>query len=136
MDKTFKQCLTATERITIDASRTITFMGEDLRVYSTPSMVLDIERLCKKLLDKHLDKTESSVGTRVEINHLGATLINMWVDIEIFIKEIDRRRILFEVEIQDQVGDKVGECLHTRFVVDLERQKKRLDSKRAKLETN
>ena len=111
-------------------------MREKLRGYSTPSMVLNIEHLCKKLLDEHLDNSESSVRTHVEINHLNTTLINMWLDIETSFKKIDRRRVLFKIVIHDQVGDKVGKCPHTRFIVDLEKQKKRLDAKRAKLRIN
>tara|TARA_B110000263_G_scaffold56296_1_gene47891 strand:+ start:683 stop:862 length:180 start_codon:yes stop_codon:yes gene_type:complete len=57
-------------------------------------------------------------------------------DIETFFKKIDRRRVLFKIVIHDQVGDMVGKCPHTRFIVDLEKQKKRLDAKRAKLRIN
>jgi len=122
-----------TARITIDSDRTIGFMGDELRVYATPSMVLDIERTCKELLDPHLDAGENSVGARVEIDHLGATLMDMWVDVHTTVSEIDRRRVLFDVEVHDQLGDKVGACRHTRFVVDLSKQKERLDAKRARL---
>jgi predicted thioesterase len=122
-----------TQRITIDTERTIGFMGEDFRVYATPSMVLDIERTCKDLLDLHLDDGENSVGTRVEVDHLGVTLIDMWVDVHATVTEIDRRRVLFDVEVHDELGDKVGACQHTRFVVDLAKQKERLDAKRTLL---
>ena len=125
--------LEITQRITVDGDRTIGFMGEDFRVYATPSMVLDIERTCKDLLDPHLDDGENSVGARVEIDHLGATLIDMWVDVHATGAEIDRRRVLFDVEVHDQLSDKVGACRHTRFVVDLAKQKERLDAKRARL---
>jgi predicted thioesterase len=125
--------LEITQRITVDSDRTIGFMGEDFRVYATPSMVLDIERTCKELLDPHLDGGENSVGARVEIDHLGATLIDMWVDVHATVAEIDRRRVLFDVEVHDELGDKVGACKHTRFVVDLAKQKERLDAKRARL---
>lgn len=125
--------LELTLRITVDTGRTIGFMGDDFRVYATPSMVLDIERTCKDLLDPHLDASENSVGARVEIDHLGATLLDMWVDVHATVTEIDRRRVLFDVEVHDQLGDKVGACRHTRFVVDLAKQKERLDAKRARL---
>ena len=125
--------LEITLRITVDSDRTIGFMGDDFRVYATPSMVLDIERTCKELLDPHLDDGENSVGARVEIDHLGATLLDMWVDVRATVVEIDRRRVLFDVEVHDQLGDKVGACQHTRFVVDLAKQKERLDAKRARL---
>tara|TARA_B100001123_G_scaffold235955_1_gene264647 strand:- start:802 stop:1221 length:420 start_codon:yes stop_codon:yes gene_type:complete len=133
MKNTLKIGIETIQRIIIDTNRTIAFMGEELRVYSTPSMVLDIERVCKNILDEHLNEGQSSVGARVEIDHLGATLIDMWVDINAKITEIDRRRILFSVEIHDQTGDKVGNCKHTRFVVDLDKQKQRLDEKKSRL---
>ena len=133
MKNTLKIGIETIQRIIIDTNRTIAFMGEELRVYSTPSMVLDIERVCKNILDEHLNEGQSSVGARVEIDHLGATLNDMWVDINAKITEIDRRRILFSVEIHDQTGDKVGNCKHTRFVVDLDKQKQRLDEKKSRL---
>lgn len=125
--------LETTARITIDTDRTIGFMGEELRVYATPSMVLDIERTCKDLLQEHIDDGENSVGARVEIDHLGATLAGMWVDVHATIVEIDRRRVTFDVEVHDEAGDHVGQCRHTRFVVDLAKQKERLDAKRARM---
>jgi predicted thioesterase len=125
--------LETVQRITVDRDRTIGFMGDDLRVYATPSMVLDIERTCKDLLQQHLDDGENSVGARVEIDHLGATLNGMWVEVHATVVEIDRRRVLFDVEVHDQLGDKVGACRHTRFVVDLAKQKERLDAKRERL---
>ena len=125
--------LETTQRITVDKDRTIGFMGDDLRVYATPSMVLDIERTCKDLLQQHLDSAENSVGARVEIDHLGATLNGMWVEVHARIVEIDRRRVLFDVTVDDQLGDRVGACRHTRFVVDLAKQKERLDAKRERL---
>ncbi|MCZ6453699.1 MAG: LysR family transcriptional regulator [Alphaproteobacteria bacterium] len=133
MKDSLRPGLDITVRITVDADRTIGFMGDDFRVYATPSMVLDIERTCKELLDEHLDDGENSVGARVEIDHLGATLLDMWVDVHAQVAEIDRRRVLFDVEVHDQLGDKVGACQHTRFVVDLAKQKERLDAKRARL---
>lgn len=125
--------LETTARITVDTDRTISFMGEELRVYATPSMVLDIERTCKDLLLKHLDEGENSVRARVEIDHLGATLAGMWVDVHARIVEVDRRRVTFAVEVHDQAGDQVGQCRHTRFVVDLDKQRERLEAKRARL---
>lgn len=124
--------LETTRRIAVDTDRTISFMGEELRVYATPKMVGDVEYTCKDLLQEHLDESESSVGARVEIDHLGATLAGMWVDVHARIVEIDRRRVTFEVAVHDEAGDHVGQCRHTRFVVDLAKQKERLDAKRAR----
>ena len=69
-----------TRRIAIDRDRTIGFMGEDARVYATPSMIMDIERTCRELIMEHADAGEDSVGIEVSVKHLAATLPGMNVD--------------------------------------------------------
>ena len=70
-----------TRRISIDRDRTIGFMGEDARVYATPSMIMDIERTCRDLIMEHVDAGEDSVGIEVSVKHLAATLPGMTVEI-------------------------------------------------------
>lgn len=119
-------CLT--KRYEIDKDRTIGFMGEHLRVYATPLMVKDVENACRDLLSNYLEDTENTVGARVEIDHLGPTLIGMWVDVVVRITGIEGRRINFDVEVRDEL-DTVGKAKHTRFVVELSKQKERLEAK-------
>jgi predicted thioesterase len=107
-------------------------MGEDLRVYATPSMARDIEYTCRNFLIEHLDAGEDSVGARIEVDHLGPTLLDMWVDVTAKIVEVDRRRVVFECEVKDAL-DTVGKARHMRFVVDTAKQKERLEAKRAKV---
>ena len=117
-----------TKRYEIDKDRTIGFMGEHLRVYATPLMVKDIENACRDLLSNYLESTENTVGARVEIDHLGPTLIGMWVDVVVKLTGIEGRRINFDIEVRDEL-DTVGNAKHTRFVVDLSKQKERLEAK-------
>ena len=49
-----------TRKILVDRERTISFMGEDARVYATPSMILDIEQACRDLILQHTDAGEDS----------------------------------------------------------------------------
>lgn len=116
----------------IDRERTISFMGEDLRVYSTPHMVQDIERTCQQFMLAHLDAGENSVGARVEIDHLGPTLIGQSVTVRAEVVKVDGPRVLFEVNVHDEL-DHVGRARHTRFVVDTEKQGGRLAKKKARL---
>ena len=128
----FEAGLTHTQRVVVDRDRTIGFMGEAMRVYATPSMVLDVERTCKDFLAEYLEPEQNSVGMRVEIDHLGPTLLNSWVDVNVTVAEVDRRKVTFEVEVKDPL-DVVGKAKHIRFIVDLAKQKERLEAKRAKL---
>jgi predicted thioesterase len=122
-----------TQRFVVDAERTIGFMGDALRVYATPSMVRDIERTCRDFLGEYLTEGENSVGARVELDHLGPTLFGMWVDVTASLTEIDGRRASFDVEVRDAL-DVVGRARHIRFVVDLDKQRQRLEAKAAKLQ--
>jgi predicted thioesterase len=131
-----KSTLTAgtahTNTILIDTPRTISFMGEELRVYSTPSMVMDCEITCRQLLLAHRDDGEDSVGARVEIDHLGPTLLGQTVTVTAKVVEVALPRVSFEVEVKDEI-DTVGRAKHIRFVVDHAKQGERLKRKAEKV---
>jgi fluoroacetyl-CoA thioesterase len=123
--------LTTVRELTVDRERTIGFMGEKARVYATPMMVRDIEMTCRELLLPHLDAGEDSVGTRVEIDHLAATLLGMTVKIEAKLTEVKGRAVTFEVSAHDGI-DQCARCKHARFVVDLKKSEERLAAKAQK----
>jgi len=118
-------------RLVVGKERTIDFMGEALRVYSTPSMILDVEDVCKDFLQQHLPNDSSSVGAHVEMDHLGPTLAGMPIEIAITVIAVDGRRVSFEAEVRDSF-DVVGKAKHVRFIVNLAKQKERLESKAAR----
>ena len=133
MKEGFEVGATHTARYEIDKDRTIEFMGEELRVYATPVMVRDMENTCRLFLeDIYLDEDENSVGARVEIDHMGPTLVGMHVEIKITVTEIKGPKVAFEFEVHDQI-EQVGRGKHLRFVVPLEKQRERLERKRAQL---
>ncbi len=119
------------ERIEVDAPRTIGFLGEEMRVYSTPSMVKDVECASLRLIQEHLDDGESSVGIRIAADHLAPTPLGQWVEIHLEIKSVEGRRVSVEAEIRDAI-EVVGRAEHIRFVIDVERQRDRLKAKSAK----
>jgi len=131
MKTTLQAGIAAQREFPVDASRTIDFMGEDARVYATPMLVRDIEVTCRELLLAHLDPGEDSVGTRVEIDHLAATLLGMKVTISATLAELKGRAAVFEVSASDGV-DAICRGRHTRFIASVEQVKQRLKQKQAK----
>ena len=127
MKDTLATGLAGTKRHDIDEGRTIDFMGEALRVYSTPSMLRDIEQTCREVILPHLDEGEDTVGVRVELEHLGATLLDSWVEIAARVTAVAGPRVELEVEVRDELGETVGRAKHGRFVVEVERQRRRLE---------
>jgi predicted thioesterase len=120
-----------TRRISIDRDRTISFMGEDARVYATPSMIMDIERTCRDLIMEHADAGEDSVGIEVSVKHLAATLPGMNVEIAVKVASVEGRKVVFEVSAKDEI-DAVSAGTHSRFVVDVGKTVERLKAKAAK----
>jgi len=128
MKDTLKTGLSTTTRYEIDQGRTISFMGEEGRVYATPELVRDIENTCRDLLLEHLGPGEDSVGTRVELDHIAATPFGMWVEITATLILLDGRRAGFEITAHDPV-EKVATGKHYRFIVDVEKSIARLKKK-------
>ncbi len=90
-------------------------------MYSTPAMVGHFEGLCLQLLQKHLDAGETSVGYHVDVRHMAPTPIGMQVTVKGKVKEVDGRKVVFEVEAYNQAGTKIGEGIHERRVIDMSR---------------
>jgi predicted thioesterase len=118
-------------RVLIDRPRTIGFMGEDARVYATPSMILDIEHTCRELILGHADAGEDSVGIEVAIKHLAATLPDMTVEINVRVTAVEGRKVSFEVSAKDEL-EAISTGTHARFVVDIGKTVERLKAKAAK----
>ncbi|GAB1412045.1 MAG: hypothetical protein AMXMBFR31_11020 [Candidatus Desulfobacillus denitrificans] len=131
MSDTLQPGLTATTRIDVDAHRTIGFMGEELRVYSTPSLLYDVEVACRELVLPHLGEGKDTVGTRVELDHVGATLLGMWVEISVKLAEVNGPALTYEFTARDAV-EEVARGKHSRFVVGLEKTAQRMKAKQAK----
>jgi predicted thioesterase len=122
--------LTVAKRITVDEPRVIAFMGDDCRVYATPRIISDIEHTCRNLLLEHLDPGEDSVGTRVNVEHVGPALLGAEVSIDIKVASVDGRRVTFEATVKDGADD-VLRGTHERFIVAVDKVRERLLKKRA-----
>jgi fluoroacetyl-CoA thioesterase len=131
MKDSLKAGVAGSATVAVDRERTIDFMGEKARVYATPMLVRDIEIACRDLLGRHLDAGEDSVGTRVELDHLAATLMGMQVDLDVTITEVKGRAVSFEIGGRDSV-EPICRGRHQRFVVDVATTEKRLAAKAAK----
>jgi predicted thioesterase len=121
-----------TKSIAIDRARTIGFMGEEARVYATPSMILDMEHTCRELILMHADAGEDSVGIEVAVKHLAATLTGQTVEITAKVISVEGRKVTFELTAKDEL-DMAGAGMHSRFVVDKAKTVERLKAKAAKL---
>src|SRR5262245_54134036 len=122
---------TFTRRLTVDRDRTISFMGEEGRVYATPMLIRDVEHACRDLILEHADPGEDSVGMEVALRHLAPTLPGMEVEITVTVREVDRRKVVFDVAVKDEL-EPISAGSHTRFVVETAKTVERLKAKAEK----
>jgi enoyl-CoA hydratase len=101
-------------------------------VFSTPNMILLMERAAKEALRPYLEPGEESVGALVNIQHLAGTPIGAKVRAEATVTAIDGRTVDFDVVAFDAL-EPIGRGTHRRAVVRLDKLRQRLDDKIAKL---
>ena len=102
----------------VDTHNTAKAMGSGLlEVFATPAMVALMEQAAVNALN--LPVGQSSVGVSLNIEHTAATPLGAKVSATAELIEIDRRRLVFSVEVCDEVG-RVGLGKHERFIVDVE----------------
>jgi len=95
-----------------------------VKVLSTPAMIGLIERCCFACSQPHLDDHETTVGTHVNVSHSGAVQAGEDVKIRVRLAEINKRRLVFGIEVSGPRGS-VSTGTHERAVVDLNRMKTR-----------
>lgn len=117
-----------TEEVTKE-NTAVTIGSGSLLVYGTPAMIALIEKTAVKLLAPHLPENTTTVGTKLCMNHVSATPTGMTVTCECTLTQIDRRKLVFEVEVRDQAGV-IGNGTHERFMVEAASFLEKAESKR------
>ena len=105
-----------TRDIKVDDGRAISFMGPDLRVYSTPSILLDIEFACRDLLLPMLDEGQDSVGSHVSLDHVEAAVLGGTATVAANISKLEKRRVTFEVTVSAGQRE-IARAMHVRTIV-------------------
>lgn len=135
-----KKILTDTtkeRKIKVGAGQSTSFLWEGENVFSTPSMIAEMEETCRLLLKEEFlqDKDWDSVGTLVNIRHLKATPVGTEVKLKARVIDVKDKRVTFEVDAVDKI-EKIGEGLHERTVINVPEFRERFNKKLKKLETS
>lgn len=123
-------------RIKVSHNQTTSFLWEGENVFSTPSMISEMEETCRLLLKEQFLKVESewdSVGTVVDINHTAATPVGAEIILKAEIIGVDGRRVQFKVSTEDNL-EQIGEGKHERFIINIPKFKEKFDLKVKKLD--
>lgn len=99
-------------------------------VFSTPNMILMMERAARRAIEPFLEAGEESVGAAVHIEHLAGTPIGSQVRAVAKVTHIEKRVIDFEITAYDNF-EMIGRGTHRRAVVLLEKVAAKMSAKQA-----
>ena len=100
-------------------------------VLATPSMIAMMEVACTSLLARHLKPGHGSLGVLVNVTHTAASVPGQTVTVDVEVAKVEGPRITFNVKAHDGI-DTIGEGVHERFVVPLDRFTSRVNAKAAR----
>lgn len=105
----------------VNEKNTALFMKSgSLKVFATPALVALAEEAACRAVQPFLEAGQTTVGTRVELDHTAPSPIGQKVTAEACLVRTDRRKLVFSVSVRDE-KQPIAEILHERFIVDKER---------------
>jgi len=102
-----------------DSDTAVALRSGDVPVLGTPRLVALIEEAAIKALERDLKPGETSVGMRVQLDHLQPTAVGSRVTADAVLEKVEGRRLTFTVTVADACG-LVAAGKVTRVVVDRE----------------
>jgi predicted thioesterase len=131
MKSTPKVGLTGESRFVVDAATRISFADARMpSVLATPWLIAHLEYTARDAIAPCLEEHERSVGTYVEVEHLGPVPEGFTVTCRARVIRAEGTEVVFQVEAHDGV-EPVARGIHRRRVIDVDRFARRVARKRA-----
>ena len=121
--------MSAERILTVTPDRTVRHVIPTMpAVFGTPMMIMEMEMASADAVNPCLEPGWITVGTEVDIKHLGASAVGATVRTTAKVIAVERRVIRFEVAAFE--GERrIGEGRHARGLVNLASFNKRLGAK-------
>lgn len=103
-----------------DDDTAIAIRSGDVPVLATPRLVALFEEAAVAAVAGQFAEGQTTVGMRVQVDHLAPTAVGSTVTAEATLERVDGRRLVFTVAARDARG-LVGAGKVTRVVVDTDR---------------
>ncbi len=109
----------STKLVVADADTAIALHSGDVPVLGTPRLIALCEEAALVAVADQLPLGQTTVGMRVQIDHLAPTLVGSSVAAEATLDRVEGRRLTFTVSVSDHCG-LVAAGKVTRVIVDTE----------------
>ena len=105
-------------RFVVEAKHIIDFAEEGMpAVLATPGLIWFMEHTAREAMLPHLEPTERTVGTLVDIEHLAPTPLGQAVNCRAQVLRSEGSQFLFKLEAFDE-QEKIANGLHKLNVID------------------
>lgn len=89
-----------------------------LEVLGTPKLIALMEEACTYIAGPNINKENTTVGTKITIEHIAPSFINAKITINATLTKIDNRKLYFEIEAFDD-DKKIGFASAERVIVNI-----------------
>ncbi len=100
----------------------------ELNVLATPVLAALVEEAAWKSISPQLEEGQTTVGTRLVLDHLAPTAVGMTITCTTTLTDVDRRKLVFSFEANDGAGT-VAKGTHERFIVDAQKFQTKADAR-------
>jgi fluoroacetyl-CoA thioesterase len=99
-----------------------------VRVLATPVMVNLMEAAALQAVEGLLPPGHQTVGIHLDVTHVAATPVGMRVRACAELTKVEKRTLTFRVHAEDE-KERIGEGMHERIIINLERFDVRMQEK-------
>ena len=100
-------------------------------VLATPIMVNLMEAAALQAVERFMPAGHQTVGTRLDVRHFAATPVGMKVRAHAELVTVEGRTLTFRIRAEDE-REPIGEGVHERLIINVERFDQRMQKKLGK----
>jgi predicted thioesterase len=124
-----KAGLSGTAEIVVGTRDTAPHVGSGkIGVLATPIMVNLMEAAALQAVERFMPPGYQTVGTHLDVRHFAATPVGLRVRARAELVRIEGRTLTFRIEAEDE-REKIGEGVHERLIINVERFDQRMQKK-------
>jgi predicted thioesterase len=127
-----KAGLSGTAEIVVGTRDTAPHVGSGkIGVLATPIMVNLMEAAALQAVERFMPPGYQTVGTHLDVRHFAATPVGLRVRARAELVRIDGRVLTFRIDADDE-RERLGEGVHERLIINVERFDQRMQKKLGK----
>ena len=121
--------LTGSSEIVVGTRDTAPHVGSGkIGVLATPIMVNLMEAAALQAVERFMPAGHQTVGTHLDVRHFAATPVGLKVRAHAELVKIEGRTLTFRIRAEDE-REPIGEGVHERLVINVERFDQRMQKK-------